>query len=204
MNENEIWKQSLHVWETGAKALEKLAKTMDKTSLANCVEAIAKCKGRIITSGAGTSKIAAEKIAHSFSCVERSSFFLSPVEAAHGSLGSVQSDDVVILISKGGKTSEITNLIPALKAKKVFIISVTENENSILAKNSDIVLKVVIDREADKFNMMATTSTLAVIAVFDGIAMSLMSRSGFTKKQFSIIHPGGEVGEKLSQEFKDK
>jgi KpsF/GutQ family protein len=197
MNKKEIWKKSKHVWKTAVEALRELPKTIDRSDLFNCVKVIADCKGRIITTGAGTSAMAAKKIAHSLSCIERPSFFLSPTDAVHGALGSVQSGDIAILISKGGNTSEIINLISPLKTKKIFIIGVTENNNSILAKNSDIFLKVKVDREADEFNMLATTSTITVIAVFDAICVSLMLYTGFTKEKFSIIHPGGAVGKRL-------
>jgi KpsF/GutQ family protein len=197
MNDNEIWSKSKNTWRIGSEALIKLIETIDKQSLVNCVKEISNCKGRIITSGAGTSASAARKISHSLSCIERPSFFLSPTDAVHGALGSVQMNDIVILISKGGNTKEIINLIPSLKKKKVFIIGVSENEKSVLAKSSNIFLKVKVDREADKFNMLATTSTMAVIAVFDAICVCVVSYTGFTKEDFSIIHPGGAVGERL-------
>jgi len=197
MNEKEIWEKSVHVWKTAAGALNKLPETINRSDILNCVKFIADCRGRIITSGAGTSAMAAKKIAHSLSCIERPSFFLSPTDAVHGALGSVQSGDIAILISKGGNTSEIVNLISPLKTKKVFIIGVTENDNSTLAKNSDIFLKIKVDREADEFNMLATTSTMAVIAVFDAICICLMSYTGYTREKFSVIHPGGAVGKRL-------
>ncbi|TET10140.1 MAG: SIS domain-containing protein [Candidatus Atribacteria bacterium] len=200
MNKKEIWGKSKHVWKTATEALKELPKTIDKSDLVNCVKVIADCKGRIITTGVGTSAMAAKKIAHSLSCIERPSFFLSPADAAHGALGSIQSGDIAILISKGGNTSEIINLIPSLKTKKIYIIGVTENNDSTLAKNSDIFLKVKVNREADEFNMLATTSITAVIAVFDAICISLMSYTGYTKKKFSIIHPGGAVGKRLLKE----
>ncbi|GAH12756.1 unnamed protein product [marine sediment metagenome] len=200
MNKKEIWGKSKHVWKTATEALKELPKTIDKSDLFNCVKVIADCKGRIITTGVGTSAMAAKKIAHSLSCIERPSFFLSPADAAHGALGSIQSGDIAILISKGGDTSEIINLIPSLKTKKIYIIGVTENNDSTLAKNSDIFLKVKVNREADEFNMLATTSIMAVIAVFDAICISLMSYTRYTKKKFSIIHPSGAVGKRLLKE----
>ena len=109
----------------------------------------------------------------------------------HGALGAAQEGDVAILISKGGGTREIINIIPTLQTKKVFIIGVPENENSLFVKESDLLMKVKIEREAGAFNMLATTSTMAVVAVFDAICIALMYYTNYTKEQFAIIPPEG-------------
>ncbi len=197
MTEKEIWREALRVWKCGAQALEKLAETVSAVGFTDTVRAIAECRGRIICAGVGTSGAAAKKIAHSLSCIERPAFFLDPGDAVHGALGSVQPGDVAVLISKGGNTTEILSLIPGLKSKMVTIIGVTENRDSILAKESTIVLKVAVEEEADLFNMLATTSTMAVTAVFDAVCIVLMRHTGFTREQFAVIHPGGAVGDRL-------
>lgn len=198
MNNEEIWSTALHVWQTGSEALSHLKESVDKDSFNQAVKTIAACEGRIVTSGVGTSGAAAKKIAHSLSCVERPSFFLDPGDAVHGALGSVQEKDVAILISKGGGTGEVLSILPALETKNVFIIGVTENVNSVLAKHSNLPLIIKVEREADKFNMLATTSTMAVTAVFDAICIALMSYTNYTQKQFAVIHPGGAVGARLT------
>jgi KpsF/GutQ family protein len=195
---DEIWRKAVHVWEVGAQALSALPRSVDPVALSKCVEMIAGCTGRIVTAGVGTSAAAARKIAHSLSCIERPSFFLSPGDAVHGALGAVQTGDVAILISKAGGTREILSIIPALKTKKVAIIGVTEKEDSILARESDLLLRVAVENEADTFNMLATTSTMAVIAVFDAVCIALMQHTGYTREQFAVIHPGGAVGERLA------
>jgi KpsF/GutQ family protein len=159
--------------------------------------------GRVITMGVGTSATAARKIAHTFSCIEIPSFFLSPADSIHGGLGAVQTNDIVIAISKGGNTKEIINVIPSLKKKGIKLIGVTENEDSILGKECNLLLKVKVKREADEFNMLATASAIAVMALFDAIAVSLMKYTNYTKEQFAIIHPGGAVGERLLKEVRD-
>lgn len=199
MTSEEIIAKAKHVWDVGAAELLQLKESIDWNSLTACVREIAACTGRIITAGVGTSGAAAKKIAHSLSCIERPAFFLNPGDAVHGALGAVQEKDVVILISKGGGTREIVNIIPALKTKNTIIIGVTENENSILAENSDVLLKIKIEKEADEFNMLATTSTMTVIAVFDAVCIALMEYTGYTREQFAIIHPGGAVGDRLLQ-----
>jgi KpsF/GutQ family protein len=198
MTADEIWTRVRGVWDTGAAEISRLSSSMDRAALVRCVETIAACRGRIVTMGCGTSAAAARKIAHSLSCIERPSFFLSPSDAPHGALGAVQSGDIVILISKGGGTKELVALVPSLKAKKVTLIVVTENPDSALARESNVLLKVKVEREADPFNMLATTSTMAVVAVFDAVCIALMGHMGYTREQFAVIHPHGAVGERLS------
>lgn len=205
MEKEELWKTAQKVWKIEISAIEELATTVDKDAIFRVVEMIADCKnnnGRVITMGVGTSAAAARKIAHTFSCIEIPSFFLSPADSVHGGLGAVQKNDIVIEISKGGNTQEIINVIPSLKKKEAKLIGVTENESSILGKECNLLLKVKVEREADEFNMLATSSTIAAISLFDAIAVSLMKYTNYTKEQFAIIHPGGAVGEKLLKEVK--
>ena len=205
MEKEELWKTAQKVWKIEISAIEELATTVDKDAIFRVVEMIADCKnnnGRVITMGVGTSAAAARKIAHTFSCIEIPSFFLSPADIVHGGLGAVQKNDIVIEISKGGNTQEIINVIPSLKKKEAKLIGVTENESSILGKECNLLLKVKVEREADEFNMLATSSTIAAISLFDAIAVSLMKYTNYTKEQFAIIHPGGAVGEKLLKEVK--
>ncbi len=118
MTNEEIWNKARQAWKVEAYELERLPGYIDQDAFACCVRVIADCKGRILTAGVGTSSAAARKIAHSLCCIERPSFFLSPGDAVHGALGAAQPGDVAILISKGGGTREIVNIIPALKEKK--------------------------------------------------------------------------------------
>jgi KpsF/GutQ family protein len=198
MSHDEIGATAERVWETAAKEISRLSSSVDREAVARCVDAIAACRGRIITMGCGTSAAAARKLAHSLSCIERPAFFLSPSDAPHGALGAVQQGDIVVLVSKGGGTSELLGLVPSLKSKKVFIVTVTENDGSPLARASDLVLRVKVEQEADPFNMLATTSTMAVVAVFDAICIALMEHTGYTREQFAVIHPHGAVGARLT------
>jgi D-arabinose 5-phosphate isomerase GutQ len=153
--------------------------------------------GRVATAGCGTSAAAAKKIAHSLSCIERPAFFLSPADAVHGALGSVQPGDVAVCISKGGNMPEILAMLPAFKTKNVSIIGVTEKEDSRLGGLATVLLKVKVNKEADSFNMLATTSIMAVTAVFDAMCIAIIKRMGYTRDRFAVIHPGGAVGERL-------
>jgi KpsF/GutQ family protein len=197
MTHEQIWTRARAVWDTGARELSRLSSTVDPLVLSRCVEAFASCRGRIVTMGCGTSAAAARKVAHSLSCIERPSFFLSPSDAPHGALGAVQAADTVVFFSKGGGTRELVDLVPSLKKKAVTLVTATENEGSPLAMASDLVLRVKVEQEADAFNMLATTSTMAVIAVFDAVCIALMEYTGYTREQFAVIHPHGAVGERL-------
>lgn len=198
MTDDDIWKRAISVWDTAAKELSRLSSTVEREAIVKCVRLLAACPGRICTMGCGTSAAAARKAAHSLSCIERPAFFLSPSDAPHGALGVVQPRDVVILFSKGGGTRELVDIVPSLKAKKVTLVAATENESSPLARASDLVLKVKVEREADAFNMLATTSTMAVVAVFDAVCIALMEHTGYTREKFAVIHPHGAVGDRLT------
>ena len=180
-----------------ANSIANLINTISYESVLDAVKLIGDCKGKVIVAGCGTSAAAARKIAHSLCCVERPSCYLNPADAVHGALGLLQKDDIFILISKGGNTREILSMIPACKTKGAKLIGVTENPDSALAGESDILLKIKVDKEPCPFNMLATASTMAVIAVFDAICIALMHYTGYTKEQFAVIHPGGAVGDRL-------
>lgn len=197
MEDREIIDSARHVWNTAKHELTRLHDGFDESVFLQCVKAISLCKGRIVTAGVGTSAAAARKIAHTLCCIERPSFFLSPGDGVHGALGAAQAGDLAILISKGGNTGEITRIIPALKTKGVYVVAVTENPDSTLGKAADLIINLKIEKEADTFNMLATTSTLLVIAYFDAVAISVMRYTGYTREQFAIIHPEGAVGDRL-------
>ena len=180
-----------------ADSIANLINTISYESVLDAVKLIGDCKGKVIVAGCGTSAAAARKIAHSLCCVERPSCYLNPADAVHGALGLLQKDDIFILISKGGNTREILSMIPACKTKGAKLIGVTENPDSALAGESDILLKIKVDKEPCPFNMLATASTMAVIAVFDAICIALMHYTGYTREQFAVIHPGGAVGDRL-------
>ncbi len=180
-----------------ALAIEAQSAALDMAQARRVAAAIAECRGKVILSGCGTSGAAAKKIAHTLCCVERPALFLTPSDAVHGELGILQRDDILILLSKGGKTAELIPLVTACKAKGALLIGVSENLDGPIARSADIYLEIKVEREPDPFNMLATASTLAVIAVFDAIAIALMEMTGFTKEQFAVIHPGGAVGERL-------
>lgn len=194
----EIKKVFEYALKTESEGILEILNNYDEKSVAAVIKAIKNCKGRIVLSGCGTSGEAAKKIAHTLSCIECPSLFLSPSDAVHGGLGVVQKGDVVILISKGGETMELNSMIDVVKRKQSTLIGVTENEKSTLAKKSDIFLKVKVSKEADAFNLLATASIVSIIAIFDAIISVIMTEKKYSKKEFALIHPGGAVGKKLT------
>lgn len=181
-----------------AASIENLLSSLDMEVMAAIVERIAGCSGRIILSGCGTSAMAAKKISHSLNCIECPSLFMTPSDAVHGGLGMLQPGDILILISKGGSTEELVNLIPACRVKGAYLIGITENPDSKIGKLADLCLKIKVTQEPCRFNMLATASTLAVVSAFDAICIALMQYTGYTRGQFAVIHPGGAVGERLT------
>lgn len=201
MDKEQIWENMIQVWLTECKSVQELSQKLCPETMTRIVRVIAGCKGRILTTGVGTSAAAARKIAHTFCCINFPSFFLSPADAVHGGLGAVTKDDIVIALSKGGVTQEILNMVPAIKRKGATLIGVTEDLHSPLARESDIVLQVKVEKEACPFNLLATSSTIAVIATFDAIAVALMYFTNYTCEEFAVIHPGGAVGQRLWKDY---
>lgn len=197
MTDKEIISEVNRCISMEADAIGKLTEVLDEKAVLETAKALQNCKGKVILSGCGTSAMAAKKIAHSLCCIEIPALFLSPADAVHGGLGVLQEDDILILISKGGNTQELVNLIPACRTKKARLIGVSENPDSKIAQAADIYMKVKAEREPCRFNMLATSSTLAVISTFDAICIALMQMTGYTREQFAVIHPGGAVGERL-------
>ena len=197
MTSQEIISSIHNTWKIESESISDLANVMEESKLEAAVRMLGDCKGKILVSGCGTSGAAAKKISHSLCCIEQPATFLSPSDGVHGGLGLLQPEDVLVLISKGGSTAELVNLISACKSKGAKLISVTENPDSVLAEHADLLLQVRVNREPCPFNMLATASTIAVIAVFDAICIALMIYTSYTREQFAVIHPGGAVGDRL-------
>jgi arabinose-5-phosphate isomerase len=140
----------------------------------DAVDMIFQCKGRLIISGVGKSGLIGKKIAATFTSTGTPSFYIHPVEAAHGDLGLVTPDDVVLFISKSGMSDEFRTLQPALGKLKVKIIAITGSTDSYLAKHSDIVLYCPVNHEACALDLAPTTSTTVALVMGDALACALM------------------------------
>ncbi|WP_129991902.1 SIS domain-containing protein [Rahnella sp. CFA14(1/10)] len=200
MNAEDEFALACQGWQTYSQELLALRHNLDADIWQQLLTLITGCKGKIAVSGVGTSGIAARKIAHMLACVEQPAVYLSATDAAHGDLGFMRSDDLMILISRGGNSEELTRLLPALKARGVAIISVTENTDSAIARAATLVVKTHIEREIDPLNMLATTSIILVLAVFDALCGNIMLRNGFDQQRLLKVHPGGNVGKILREQ----
>lgn len=198
LTNKEIIEKAKESIQIEAKAIADIASYLDEESFCKAVETLATAP-HITTCASGSSGIAAKKFAHSLCCIERGAQFLSPAEAVHGGMGCMKKGDVVVMVSRGGKTAELLPIIDVCNKKGVTLIGVTENLNSILAQKSQIVVPMKIERESDCLNTMATTSYVVTIALFDAMLNALMVMTDYTLEQFALIHPGGAVGAKLNK-----
>lgn len=187
-----------NVIKTESEEMQEQIEQLDYEVVNEIVDIFCNCKGKIMVTGCGTSGAAAKKIAHTLCCIDRPAMYLNPADAFHGGLGIVSEADVVVILSKGGATPELVHLAEICKERHAKTIAVSEKNRTALTDICDIWLKVKVEKEPDAFNMLATASTLAVISVFDAIAICVMQKTHFSKKDFAMIHPGGAVGERLT------
>jgi arabinose-5-phosphate isomerase len=168
------------------------------------VQIIVKARGRVIITGMGKSGLVGRKISATLSSTGTPSIFMHPAEALHGDLGMVTRDDVVLAISNGGHTHEINKILPMIKKEMgAKIISFTGNLESPMARMSDVVIDVKVEREACPITMAPTTSTTAAVAMGDAMAVVLMKMRRFGQKDFKRFHPGGTLGERLGTKVRE-
>ena len=191
---------ALRAIEIEAAEAANVAQTMDMEAFAKAVDAMATC-ARIMTCASGSSGIAAKKFAHSLCCIERGAMFMPPCEAVHGGLGGLKREDVLVMVSRGGKTGELLPIIDVCNKKGATLIAVTENLASPLAQAAQIVLPMKIGAESDPTGLMATGSYIATIVIFDALLSALIVETGYTREQFALIHPGGAVGSLLNEKM---
>ncbi len=180
------------------KALNLLKNYISK-DFVKVVNLLLKNKGKIIVSGIGKSGHIASKIASTFSSVGSPSFYIHPSEANHGDLGMLEKKDVVILISNSGETSELINLILYCKKLGIPIISITSELNSTLSRESNLNLLIPKNIEACPLELAPTSSTTCTLALGDALAVTLLKKKKFTESDFRELHPGGKLGQMLSE-----
>jgi arabinose-5-phosphate isomerase len=160
-------------------------------------------RGHVVVSGMGKSGYIAQKIAATLTSTGTRAIYLHPAEAVHGDLGIYTEGDPSIILSKSGSSEEILRLIPLLKQFRSKIIAITANMNSALAQSADVAIDIGLHDEHDPIGIVPTTSAVAFLAVGDAIACALMKAKGFTKKDFAVIHPAGQIGRNLLLLVKD-
>lgn len=177
--------------------IQRVLEYLDSESFEKAVDALVACK-KVVTCASGTSGIAAKKFAHSLCCIEKDAAFLVPSEAVHGGLGCVDQGDLVVIVSRGGKTEELLPIVEVCVKKGAHLMALTENTDSPISRTADITIKMQIEKEADPLNIMATSSFLVTVALFDALLAAMIEETGYRLEQFSLIHPGGAVGQQLN------
>ncbi len=162
-----------------------------------------KNNGKVVVTGVGKSFNIGQKIAATLTSTGTPAVVLHPAEAMHGDLGILSNQDVVLALSYTGASDELINLLPLIRRNNIKLISITGDETSPLAKNSDAVISVYVDREACPLNISPTSSTTASLAVGDALAMVLLEARGFSRDDYAKLHPGGAIGRALLLQIRD-
>jgi len=185
-----------------AQGIFQLIPKLDDNFL-RAVDLILRAPGRVILTGVGKSGIVARKIVATLNSTGTRALFLHPVEAMHGDLGMVSTDDVVLALSNSGETQELTILLPSLKRLGVPLIAFTGRPHSTLARLSQVVIDTGVPREACPLGLAPTASTTAMLAMGDALAVALLCQRGFKSSDFKQFHPGGALGQRLSLSVKE-
>lgn len=170
---------------------------------ARAVEAMLRCRGRVVVMGMGKSGHVGRKIAATLASTGTPAFFVHPAEASHGDLGMVQPGDVLLAISNSGESEELAAILPAIRRLGVTLVAMTGQAQSTLAGHADFVLSSAVDQEACPLNLAPTASTTAQMALGDALAVALLDARGFREEDFARSHPGGALGRKLLMHVAD-
>jgi len=197
-----VIKQATEVLKIEAQGILELIDRIDK-SFTEMVKLIYNSKGRLIVGGIGKSGIVGRKIVATLNSTGTRSIFLHPVEAMHGDLGMVSREDIFLALSNSGETDELNILIPSIRNVGCTVIAFTGNTDSTLAKNSDIIIDVGVNKEACPLGLAPTASTTALLAMGDALAVVLINKKHFQTSDFKKIHPGGAIGQRLSGKVSD-
>lgn len=192
-----ILEKAREVIETEASGVAGLAARLDG-QFVTLVEWILAAKGRVVVAGIGKSGLVGRKIVATLNSTGTPSLFLHPVEAVHGDLGMVGKDDVFLALSNSGETDELNVLIPSIRRIGCPVAALTGKPDSTLANMSDLVIDVGVEREACPLGLAPTSSTTALMAMGDALAVVLIEKHHFTARDFRKFHPGGALGQRLS------
>lgn len=196
MNASRIVELGREVIRIEIDGLAEVADQIDD-AFARAVEIIASLKGKVVLTGVGKSGIIARKVASTMMSIGTPAFFMHPVDGLHGDLGSIMAGDAAILMSNSGKTREVLDLVPSLKALKIPVIAITSDMDSPLARSADVVLRCGVSREACTLGLAPTSSTTAQLALGDALAVVVSEIKGFDREAFLVLHPAGELGKQL-------
>jgi arabinose-5-phosphate isomerase len=187
---------AIRTFKIESDAIKSLSKQLD-TNFTSLCDQVRFNDGKFIIMGVGKSGHIGQKISATLSSTGTGSIFIHPTEAAHGDMGLIEKNDIVLLISNSGETDEIINIIPSLKRLSFKIASLTSNKKSTIARSSDIPIVIKSEKEACPLNLAPTSSTTSALAFGDALAIALLESKGFTKTDFASSHPAGKLGKKL-------
>jgi arabinose-5-phosphate isomerase len=179
-----------------ADAIRRLIPRIGR-SFERSVALVLACKGRVVVTGMGKAGLIGQKVSATLASTGTPSHWVHPAEAIHGDLGRVTREDVLLAFSYSGETEEVTRLLPVIKRIGARLISVTGVLTSTLAKHSDVALDVQVRKEACTLNLAPTSSTTAMLAMGDALAVVVAERKGFKPSDFALLHPGGVLGRRL-------
>ena len=172
-------------------------------AFAEAVSLMLTLRGRVVVMGMGKSGHVGRKIAATLASTGTPAMFVHPAEASHGDLGMIKGIDLVLVISNGGESDEITAILPVLKRLGAPVVAMTGNGKSTLARHADLVLDSGVEKEACPLNLAPTASTTAQLALGDALAVALLDARGFKSEDFARSHPGGALGRKLLTHLAD-
>jgi arabinose-5-phosphate isomerase len=199
---DDVKKYAIQCFKDESEALLDLIPQLDD-NFDRAVDMMFHCHGKVIVTGVGKSGHIGAKIAATLASTGTPSFFINPLDAYHGDLGSMTVDDVVLAISNSGMTDELLRFIPVLLQEKIPIIAMSGRPDSLLAKYSTCHINVAVKREACPLGLAPTSSTTATLAMGDALAIALMEVRGFRRQDFAQFHPGGSIGKRLLTTARD-
>ena len=191
------------VLSEAARALDRLADGLEAEAWACAVRLILETRGRVVVTGMGKSGRVAEKTVGTLASTGTPALFLHPAEGAHGDLGMLQPGDVVLAFSYSGETDELLAILPTVLQLGAPLIALTGNKYSTLGRAASVVLDVSVEREACLLNLAPTTSTTAMMAMGDALAVSVMGARDFTPDDYARLHPAGSLGRRLTLRVAD-
>ena len=202
MKEKDFISSALKVIEIESNAVKSLSNQI-KSDFEDLCSNILNARGKLILMGIGKSGHIAQKISATLSSTGTASFFIHPTEAAHGDLGMIDKEDSILILSNSGETKEIIEILPALKRSTPNIFTLTNNNQSTIAKAGTINLMIKADEEACPLDLAPTSSTTIALVFGDALAIALLEARGFSKDDFAKSHPAGQLGKKLTTLVQD-
>jgi arabinose-5-phosphate isomerase len=199
---NDIITQAQRVFDLEIAAVREVKNKID-TSFSDAIELLFNSSGKVIVTGMGKSGRIAEKISATLASTGTPSVYLHPSEAAHGDLGMMSANDILVTIGKSGESEELTTILPIVRKMGIKIISLVGNLNSTVAQLSDINIDIAISKEACDLKLAPTSSTTASLVMGDAIAMVLMKLKNFKSEDFALFHPSGQLGKRLLMTVSD-